>query len=523
MDNTIMFDMPRHQSSIIKVMGVGGGGSNAVTHMFNQGIKGVDFVISNTDAQALESSPVPVRIQLGKRENGAGSNPKIGRESAMESIEGIKALLEKNTKMLFITAGMGGGTGTGAAPVIAEMAKKLDVLTVAIVTLPFGFEGRRRLQLAEEGIEELKKNVDCLLLICNDKIREQYGNLKFSDAFHKADDVLTIAAKGIAEIITVTGYVNVDFEDVRTVMKDSGTAIMGSATAEGENRARKAVETALSSPLLNDNNISGAANILLNLTSGEDEITMDEVSEIMDYVQVEAGKDANIIWGKGQDNSLGKGISVTLIATGFGMGKQAQPTHKPAEKVVIPLDTEPLSVEVPVNGADQTISEITLINKDEKPCPEPEEVKPRIIHSLFEDEHSSPERAVITDSVAEESALQAAEPAPVYQQVKEETIHHEPVKPVEMKKDPERVDLMNDFEKKSQERARRLKELSMKLKAPGGLTEIENVPAYVRRNVELGEEKPSSESEVSHLSLTDGDDNEPIIKQNNSYIHDAAD
>ena len=314
----LKFDSPKNQSSIIKVLGVGGGGSNAVSHMFNQGIQGVDFFICNTDAQAMEASPVPSKIQLGSKGLGAGSLPSVGKESAIENIEDIKQILEKNTKMLFITAGMGGGTGTGAAPVIAETARNMGILTVGIVTIPFLFEGRKRKLQAEAGIEELRRNVDTLLVISNDKLREVHGDLKLSEAFQKADNILTIAAKGIAEIITVTGYINVDFEDVKTVMKDSGTAIMGSAVAEGEDRALKAVEEALSSPLLNDNRIKGADNILLYIASGEEEeIRMSEVTEITDYIQKEAGQSAEIIWGNGKDSSLGKKISITLVATGF--------------------------------------------------------------------------------------------------------------------------------------------------------------------------------------------------------------
>lgn len=263
MNEMIKFDMPKNQSSIIKVIGVGGGGSNAVNHMFRQGIKGVDFIICNTDAQAMESSPVPVKVQLGEKGLGAGSVPSVGREAAHNKKDEIREILEKNTQMLFITAGMGGGTGTGAAPVIAQVARELGILTVGIVTIPFSFEGKKRRTQADEGILELKKYVDTLVIICNDKLRELCGDLKLSAAFDKADDVLTTAARGIAEIITVTGYINVDFEDVKTVMKESGKAIMGYAQAEGDNRALDAVKGALSSPLLNDNDIEGASNVLL--------------------------------------------------------------------------------------------------------------------------------------------------------------------------------------------------------------------------------------------------------------------
>ncbi|MCB9187117.1 MAG: cell division protein FtsZ [Flavobacteriales bacterium] len=314
------FNLPNGGGSIIKVIGVGGGGSNAVNHMYKQGIRGVDFVVCNTDQQALDMSPVPKKIALGSsltEGRGAGAQAEVGRNAAIENLDDIKEVLENDTKMVFITAGMGGGTGTGAAPIIAEVARELGILTVGIVTVPFGFEGKKRKMQAEKGLEELKKHVDTVLVISNDKLREMYGNLKLSEAFHQADDVLTIAAKGIAEIITVEGYVNVDFEDVRTVMTNSGVAIMGSATTSGEDRAIKAVEQALASPLLNDNNIFGASNILLYISSGKDEVTMDEVAEITDYIQEEAGMDADVIWGNGTDEDLGDKLVLTIIATGF--------------------------------------------------------------------------------------------------------------------------------------------------------------------------------------------------------------
>lgn len=314
------FNLPKEENSIIKVIGVGGGGSNAVNHMYRQGIRGVDFVVCNTDQQALDMSPVPKKIALGStltEGRGAGAQAEVGRNAAIETLDEIKEILGGNTKMVFITAGMGGGTGTGAAPVIAEAARELGILTVGIVTVPFAFEGKKRKLQADKGLEELKKNVDTVLVICNDKLREMYGNLKLGEAFSQADDILTIAAKGIAEIITVEGYVNVDFEDVRTVMTNSGVAIMGSASASGPDRANQAVTKALASPLLNDNNIYGAENILLYISSGSDEVTMDEVTEITDYIQEEAGMTADIIWGNGYDESLGDAISITVIATGF--------------------------------------------------------------------------------------------------------------------------------------------------------------------------------------------------------------
>ena len=343
----MQFDLEKEEKSIIKVFGVGGGGSNAVNHMYKQGIKGGDFFICNTDEQSLEMSPVPNKIQLGLNltaGRGAGSLAEVGKNAALENIDEIREILEKDTKMLFITAGMGGGTGTGAAPIIARIAKELGILTVAIVTYPFGFEGRKRSNQADGGLEELRDAVDTCVIICNDKLREIYGNLSLSDAFSKADDILTEASKGIAEIITRTGYINVDFEDVRTVMTNSGVAIMGSSLASGENRAIKAAQEALESPLLNDNNIEGANYILLNITSGNSEVMMDEISQITDYIQDEAGLSADIIWGTGIDEELGDSISITLIATGFEANKSIGgiQSEKRKDKVVHSLkETDP--------------------------------------------------------------------------------------------------------------------------------------------------------------------------------------
>lgn len=343
----MFFDLPKEKASIIKVFGIGGGGCNAVNHMFRQGIKDVNFVICNTDAQALESSPVPNRIQLGPeltKGRGAGNHPEMGQAATLESMEEIRGLLEANTEMVFITAGMGGGTGTGGAPVVARIARDMGVLTVGIVTLPFSFEGKKRVAQAREGIEELKEHVDSIIVIVNDKIREVYGNLGFSDAFARADDILTTAARGIAEIITITGYVNVDFEDVKTVLRDSGAAIMGTGTASGEHRAIEAVESALNSPLLNDTDIQGAQHVLLNITSGEREVLMDEISEITEYVQESAGMEADIIWGNCSDDTLGDALSVTVIATGFQGDKLGNKGTAVQENVVHDLgqkDAEP--------------------------------------------------------------------------------------------------------------------------------------------------------------------------------------
>ncbi len=338
----IVFNLPKSRSQAIKVIGVGGGGSNAVNYMFEQGIAGVEFVICNTDSQALANSPVPTRIQLGQAITeglGAGANPEVGEQAAIESVEEVRAVLDEGTKMVFITAGMGGGTGTGAAPVIAGIAKEMDILTVGIVTAPFFFEGRMRLEQAEKGIEKLRKNVDSLIVINNDKLRELYGNLGFKNGFSKADEVLTTAAKGIAEVITQHYAMNIDLRDARTVLKNSGTAIMGSARGSGENKAKDAISAALDSPLLNNNKITGARNVLLLILSGNNEITMDEIGVINDYIQQEAGNSANIIMGIGEELDLGDEISVTVVATGFPTEDQAY-TGKEEQKIVHTLEEE---------------------------------------------------------------------------------------------------------------------------------------------------------------------------------------
>ncbi len=342
MENTdfggIKFDMPKNQSNVIKVIGVGGGGSNAINHMFKQGIKGVDFIVCNTDSQALENSSVPNKIQLGVNLTeglGAGANPEIGQQSALESIEEIEKMLDTNTKMVFITAGMGGGTGTGAAPVIAQLSKERDILTVGIVTIPFQFEGKVRQEQALRGVDRLRKQVDSLIVINNNKLREVYGNLGFKAGFSKADEVLSTAARGIAEVITHHYTQNIDLKDAKTVLSDSGTAIMGSGTASGDNRAKDAIIDALDSPLLNDNKISGAKNVLLLIVSGTNEITIDEIGEINDHIQTEAGHNANIIMGVGEDEKLGEAISVTIIATGFNYEQQKSIVNSSEPKVII--------------------------------------------------------------------------------------------------------------------------------------------------------------------------------------------
>lgn len=378
----IAFDLPKNQSNVIKVIGVGGGGSNAINHMFQQGIKGVDFVICNTDSQALENSPVPIKIQLGislTEGLGAGANPEIGKDAAIESMDEIKSMLSTNTKMIFITAGMGGGTGTGAAPIIAKMAKELDVLTVGIVTIPFQFEGKMRNDQAQIGVENLRRNVDSLIVINNNKLREVYGNLGFKAGFSKADEVLATASRGIAEVITHHYTQNIDLRDARTVLANSGTAIMGSATAVGSNRAHEAITNALDSPLLNDNKISGAKNVLLLIVSGGEEITIDEIGEISDHIQNEAGHGANIIMGVGEDESLDNAISVTVIATGFNAEQQNEIVNTETKKIIHTLEDEQAAEHVLVskNSSNPNPPKATEPQKSEAPV---------IKHTLFDDE-----------------------------------------------------------------------------------------------------------------------------------------
>jgi len=342
-DNNFSFDLPKNKSNVMKVMGVGGGGSNAVNHMFQQGITGVDFIVCNTDSQALDKSPVPNKIQLGVNITeglGAGANPEIGKLAALETHEELRDLLETQTKMLFITAGMGGGTGTGAAPIIAEFAKELDILTVGIVTIPFDFEGKTRQIQAQKGLKKLKETVDSLIIINNNKLRQVYGNLGFKEGFSKADEVLATAAKGIAQVITHHYTQNIDLKDAKTVLSNSGTAIMGSATSSGSNRANDAIIKALDSPLLNDNKIDGSKNVLLLIVSGSDEITIDEIGEINEYVQKETGNTANIIMGVGEDKELGNNISVTVIATGFAEDQQNNLVNSETKKVIYTLDED---------------------------------------------------------------------------------------------------------------------------------------------------------------------------------------
>ena len=406
--DNISFDLPKNQSNVIKVIGVGGGGSNAINHMFNQGIKGVDFVICNTDAQALENSAVPNKIQLGidlTEGLGAGANPKIGEQSAVESMAEIKSMLTTNTKMIFITAGMGGGTGTGAAPIIARMAKDLDILTVGIVTIPFHFEGTMRNEQAQIGVENLRQNVDSLVVINNNKLRDVYGNLGFKAGFSKADEVLATAARGIAEVITHHYTQNIDLRDAKTVLSNSGTAIMGSATSSGANRAQIAINKALDSPLLNDNKIAGAKNVLLLIVSGTEEITIDEIGEISDHIQAEAGHGANIIMGVGDDETLDGSVSITVIATGFDAEQQNEITNTETKKIIhtlgdeakAQLDLTPNVTATQVVLPPQTKRDVTTSEVSQEPI---------IVHTLFEEDEQEPEASAVVTPLAQKEPFE---------------------------------------------------------------------------------------------------------------------
>jgi cell division protein FtsZ len=480
------FELPNQKSSIIKVIGVGGGGSNAVNHMYRQGIRGVDFMICNTDEQALEASPVPTKIQLGAtltEGRGAGAIPEVGKNAAIENIEDLKKILGKETKMIFVTAGMGGGTGTGAAPVIAKAAKDMGILTVGIVTIPFTFEGKKRKQQASEGLEELRKSVDTILVISNDKLREIFGNLSLTAAFAEADDVLTTAARGIAEIITVTGYVNVDFADVHTVMSNGGAAIMGAATAQGEGRAMKAVERALASPLLNDNRILGAKHILINISAGSDGVMMDEVGEIIDFVQDEAGSTANVIFGTNTDETLGEKLCVTLIATGFSTNQEAE------ERVVVKME------ETPAN-------------------------RPQVATSSVEDSkvRSTAPSVQLPKPDSDESVLLGNI------QNRPELDFKLEIRDVQNEQKPNESSEEDESVRRSKERLENLKRLSLKIKSPSPVNDLENVPAFRRRNVVLENVDYSSDSQISRYTLAENPDDKKIeIRPNNSYLHDNVD
>ena len=519
----MQFDLPQEENSIIKVIGVGGGGSNAVNHMYRLGIKGVEFIVCNTDKQALDKSPVPNKVQLGFESTkglGAGSIPDVGREAALESINEIKRFLGEGTQMVFITAGLGGGTGTGAAPVIASIARELGILSVGIVTIPFAFEGKKRRSQAEIGLEEMKKYVDTLLVIGNDKLREIYGNLKMSEAFAHADDVLTGAAKSIAEIISLHMHINVDFNDVKTVMKDSGKAIMGSGVASGEKRAIKAVEEALNSPLLNDNDITGARHVLLNIMSGTDDIDMDEFGEITDFIQEASGGTAELITGYGTDPSLGDNVSVTIIATGFN-SKQETGFETPMikERKIVNLDEktpEPLSQTIVINEVNT--DEAFVYTKQEIDTPVSENIPTQIeeeIVSRFETNINSQEikniqqennKAIeFTFNNIDEKYVNFLDETKAMKIVNQETISRE-----------EQIKL-------AQDRIRKLKDITLRMKSPEGLAALEKQTAFERKNIILENKMPSLESNVSRYTLFEDENKKIEIRPNNSFLHDNVD
>jgi cell division protein FtsZ len=568
------FDLPRDYNSIIKVIGVGGGGSNAVNHMFNQGIVGVDFIVCNTDRQALDISPVPYKIQLGAQltdGRGAGMLPEVGMAAANENIDEIRDLLSKNTKMVFVTAGMGGGTGTGAAPVIAKVAKDLGILTVGIVTIPFNFEGKKRRLQAEEGLNKMRENVDTLLVINNERLREFGKDMSLTDAFCYADDILTVAAKGIAEVISVTGVINVDFNDVNTVLRNSGHAIMGSASAEGENRALEAVTSALSSPLLMDNEIDGARYVLLNITYGSKEVMMDEITEITDYIQEAAGATADVIWGHGLDSSLGEKISITLIAAGLKdvplNGFEKAPERKVVDlhgennKEITSLLTNPVSsVEgsgnskdafseepflkseqitdntIPADSISQNFGEKKSFDLFESAL----EINPSAILDVNNDTNFVQEIAFSKNQVTSNSEEKDIQPEFSWDigvsnsdasensnkiEEKEEIVRHmleEEEVIMELNSEVKYAASPEEQQKIAQERAFKIMEYTNKLKNAEGIGDFENEPAYVRRNISLTQSIPSSEESVSRFGLSEEEDGKSGLRSNN-FLHDNVD
>ncbi len=539
------FDIPKENSSDIKVIGVGGGGSNAVNHMFNQGIQGVDFIICNTDRQALDISPVPYKIQLGTElteGRGAGMQPEVGENAALENLEDIRELLSQNTKMLFVTAGMGGGTGTGAGPVIAQIAKDLGILTVGIVTVPFNFEGKKRRIQAEAGLERMRQNVDSLLIISNERLRDFGKNMALTDAFAHADNILTVAAKGIAELISRTGLINTDFNDVNTVLRDSGHAIMGSAQAEGEDRAMEAVTAALASPLLNDNDITGANYILLNISyCSSNEITMDEMGEITDYVQDEAGSTADVIFGVGCDDSLGNKLSVTIIATGFATSDDLiVPLGKPAERINIPLeDAAVKEIKQPLsNPVSPSEPEAVVEEKDEpfvktvEPTTEPVNVvdaidlssEELVVHDLSEDEETQEtanenEAAPLSWEISETIVPETLNDAESQQDLFSETdvVKHQLDDEDEIDDKPDAP----DHQKMTQDRVNKIQEHTAKLKNAEGISDYEKEPAFKRRSLSLDNSKPSEEK-PSRFGLSE-DENGGSDLSDNSFLHDNVD
>lgn len=574
------FDLPKDHTSIIKVIGVGGGGSNAVNYMYEQGIKGVDFIVCNTDAQALDKSPVPFKIQLGATltsGRGAGSIPEVGRNAAVENLDDVKELLSDNTTMVFVTAGMGGGTGTGAAPVIAKAAKDLGILTVGIVTVPFIFEGKRRSHQAEEGLKQMRDAVDTLLVIRNDKLRELYGNQSLKKAFGHADEVLCTAAKGIAEVITLTGEINVDMNDVNTVMRNSGVAIMGSGTASGEGRAMAAVTQALESPLLNDNDITGANFVLLNITYGNDEVLMDEIMEITDYIQEMAGMSAEVIWGYGGDESLEEDLCVTVIATGFKANsidaglpqEKVEPVKKwlnddqaveVTQKISKPTDPTSTPSDKLIDVGAQEEAEPFLKSTTDEPTQEqaPTADTPsedRIVHQLDADAPAEAPASMdfqpdlfepVNPTEVTQESLQHTEVteneapktnSPVYYDLNSDDLTPstpEEVKMPEMQisggeNTPPREERPSrqELQSKNRERENRIKEYTLRLKTPSGLTDLESEPAYKRRDVTLDKVSHSSESNASRYTLSEETDatgeKKVQLRDNNPFLHDNVD
>ena len=540
------FDIPKENSSDIKVIGVGGGGSNAVNHMFNQGIQGVDFIICNTDRQALDISPVPFKIQLGTElteGRGAGMMPEVGENAALENLEDIRELLSQNTKMLFVTAGMGGGTGTGAGPVIAQIARDLGILTVGIVTVPFNFEGKKRRLQAEAGLERMRQNVDSLLIISNERLRDFGKNMGLTAAFAHADNILTVAAKGIAELISRTGLINTDFNDVNTVLRNSGHAIMGSAQADGEDRAMEAVTTALASPLLNDNDINGANYILLNISyCSSNEITMDEMGEITDYVQEEAGATADVIFGVGCDDSLGNKISVTIIATGFATAEDLiVPLGKPAERINIDLeDSSAKEIKQPLSGP------VSSIVADEGPAedepfvmtvtPSVDENAVSLEADSISDEALQEEKVVL--DLSDDDKVDAAsqnDANPIAWEVSETIINENQAEQpsqdlfssddvVKHQLDDEEIinkPSAEDLQKMSHDRVSKIQKHTSKLKNAEGISDYEQEPAYKRRSLFLDNSKPS-EQKSSRFGLSE-DDNGGSDLSDNSFLHDNVD
>ncbi len=538
MDSTYQFDLPKHHKSIIKVIGVGGGGSNAVNHMHNQGIKDVEFVVCNTDAQALKSSSVQNKLQIGVHLTeglGAGANPEVGMNAALESKEDIRELLGTDTKMIFITAGMGGGTGTGAAPIIAKVASELDVLTVGIVTIPFSFEGKRKMQAAQTGLDELKENCDTVLAISNDKLREVYGNLSIRDAFAQADNVLSTAAKSIAEIITVTSEVNVDFQDVKTVMRKSGPAVMGSATVSGENRAIRAVESALASPLLNNTDIIGAQKILLSITYGDAaELTMDELTEITDYIEEKAGDGADVIFGQGLEPGLEDSLRVTVIATGFADSELAQ---SPRRKVYDLESNKEIRKEKTPNIDVDNVAPQQYKTEPQAPNSIQEEppVAPSQNAYVFENPADSLESISPVEPIEEKAPVSPvsdeSDDKKVFTldggyEIQEKPVQQElPLFADEKSNELSAQELELEAKRRklieqSQERIRRLQQLSNQTSE-----EVEDfkqkleVPAYKRRNVNLQDVPKAEDQDISRFNLDDDND----ILGNNKFLHDNVD